>query len=403
MDVFVARQPIFRKNNKIYGYELLFRGGMINAFPDIDGDTATSKVLSNTFFAMGMDQVLGGKRAFINFTQDLLLQKVPLMFPRERVTVEVLEDVSPEPEVVSACREMEKKGYEIALDDFSYQDELRPLIQLARIIKIDFMATSLDEIAEYVEKLSPYGVKFLAEKVETHEEFQRALDMGFTYFQGYFFSKPQILTGRDVSPSKINLMQMVAEANKEDMKFEELEKIVVRDVSIAYKLLRYMNSAYFRRVREITSIKQAMVLLGQKGVRRFISLIIMAKLASDKPDELLRTSIIRARMCELLGNDTVSGVNTSELFILGLFSLIDAILDEEMGKLMEKLPLSDAVKSTLVKGEGQLSVFLDLVKAYEAGDWEAFADSASKTGVNEEKVPDYYLDAVGWADSMATI
>jgi c-di-GMP-related signal transduction protein len=403
MDVFVARQPIFRKNHKIYGYELLFRGGMVNAFPGMDGDTATSKVLSNTFFAMGVDQVLGGKRAFINFTQDLLLQKVPMMFPRERVTVEVLENVSPEPEVVSACREIGEKGYEIALDDFLFQEELRPLIQLANIIKIDFVSTSLDDIAEYVEKLSLYGVKFLAEKVETHEKFQHALDMGFTYFQGYFFSKPQILAGRDVSPSKINLVQMMAEANKEDMKFEELEKIVTRDVSIAYKLLRYMNSAYFRRVREITSIKQAMVLLGQTGVRRFISLIIMAKLASDKPDELLRASIIRARMCELLGKDTPTGMSTSELFILGLFSLIDAILDEKMEKLMDKLPLSDAIKNTLVKGEGQLSVFLNLVKAYEAGDWESLADSVSKTGASEEKMPEYYLDAVGWADSMATI
>jgi c-di-GMP-related signal transduction protein len=403
MEVYVARQPIFTRNRKIYGYELLFRGGMINAFPDIDGDTATSKVLSNTFFTMGMDHVVGRKRAFINFTQDLLLQKVPMMFPREKVTVEVLEDVSPEPEVVSACREMGEKGYEIALDDFLYRDELRPLIQMANIIKIDFMATSPEEISRYVEKLSPYGVKFLAEKVETHEEFQRALDMGFTYFQGYFFSKPQILAGRDISPSKINLMQMVAEVNKEDMKFEELEKTVTRDVSITYKLLRYMNSAYFKRMQEITSIKQAMVLLGQKGVRRFISLIIMAKLASDKPDELLRISIIRARMCELLGKDAPPGVDASELFILGLFSLIDAILDEEMGIVMEKLPISDTVKSTLVNGEGQLSAFLNLVRAYEGGDWESFIDSVSKAGVNEEKVPGYYMDAVGWADSMSTI
>jgi len=403
MEIYVARQPIFKKNRKIYGYELLFRGGMINAFPDIDGDTATSKVLSKTFFTMGMDHVLGGKRAFINFTQDLLLQKVPMMFPREKVTVEVLEDVSPEPEVVSACREIGEKGYEIALDDFLYRDELGPLIQLAKIIKIDFMATPPDEIVRYFEKLSPYDVKFLAEKVETHEEFQRALDMGFNYFQGYFFSKPQILAGRDVSPSRINLMQMVAEVNKEDMKFEELEKTVTRDVSITYKLLRYMNSAYYRRVQEITSIKQAMVLLGQKGLRRFMSLIIMAKLASDKPDELLRTSIIRARMCELLGKDTASGVDASELFILGLFSLIDAILDEKMGILMEKLPISDTAKSALVNGEGQLSVFLNLVKAYEGGDWQSFADSVSRTGAIEEKVPGYYLDAVGWADSLANI
>jgi len=403
MEVYVARQPIFNKNRNIYGYELLFRGGMTNAFPDINGDTATSKLLSNTFFSMGMDQVSGGKKAFINFTQDLLIKKVPIMFPKEKITVEVLEDVRPEPEVVNACREMAQNGYEIALDDFFYQAGLKPLIELAKIIKIDFMATPMEEIADHVEKLSTYHVKFLAEKVETHDEFQEALDMGFYYFQGYFFSKPQIMQGKDIAPSKISLMQIMAEANKEDMKIKELERIVSRDISISYKLLRYMNSAYFRRVQGISSIKQAMVLLGQKGLRRFISLIIMSELASDKPDELIRSSIIRARLCELLGKDGAAGGDDSELFTLGLFSLIDAILDEEMDKLMQKLPLSDAIKRALVAHDGRLSDFLDLVKAYETGDWKAFSELVAKLGINEEKIPEYYLDALGWAESMTTL
>lgn len=403
MDVYVARQPIFGKNRKIYAYELLFRGGVSNAFPDIDGDTATSKVLATTFLTMEMDQVSAGKRVFINFTRDLLLSRLPSMFPREKITIEVLESVSPEQEIVAVCREMAHKGYEIALDDFSYEPELKPLIELAKIIKIDFRATPMEEIAEYVKKLSPLGVKLLAEKVETHDEFQQAVDMGFAYFQGYFFSKPEVLQGKDISPSKINLMQIMAEANKEDMRFDELEKIVTRDVSISYKLLRYMNSAYFRRMREISSVKQAMILLGQKGIRRFISLIIMAKLSSGKPDELLRCSIIRARMCELLGKDANTKPDDSELFTLGLFSLIDAILDGEMQKLMEMLPLSKGIKEALVSGSGPLSDFLRLVKAYETGDWETFAVKVSRIGLVEEKIPDLYLDAVGWADSMTSL
>ncbi|MBW2095087.1 MAG: HDOD domain-containing protein [Deltaproteobacteria bacterium] len=401
MKVYVARQPIFKRNRKIYGYELLFRGGLTNVFPDIDGDTATSKLLSNTFFTMGMERVSAGKKAFINFTQDLLVKKYPLMFPRESVTVEVLENVVPEPEVVDACSEIAEKGYEIALDDFIYEEALEPLIKLSRIIKIDFMITPMDQIAEYVEKLSPYHVKFLAEKVETHEVFQQAFEMGFSYFQGYFFSKPQVLQSRDVAPSKINLLQLMVETNKEDMEFEDLEKIITRDVSISYKLLRYMNSAYFRRLREISSIKQAIVLLGQQGIRSFISLIIMAKLASEKPVELLRTSIIRARMCELLGKGSRSPVDTSELFTLGLFSLIDAILDQEMEKLMEKLPLSEPIKRALVNHDGHLSHFLDLVKSYETGDWKGLSESVAKVGIGEDKVPEYYLDAIGWADSVA--
>jgi len=401
MKVYVARQPIFKRNSKIYGYELLFRGGLTNAFPDIDGDTATSKLLSNTFFTMGMERVSAGKKAFINFTQDLLVKKYPMMFPRDSVTVEILENVVPEPEVVGACSEIAEKGYEIALDDFIYEEALEPLIKLSRIIKIDFTITPMDKIAEYVEKLSAYHVKFLAEKVETHEVFQQAFEMGFSYFQGYFFSKPQVLESRDVAPSKINLMQLMVEANKEDMEFEDLEKIITRDVSISYKLLRYMNSAYFRRLQEISSIRQAIVLLGQQGIRSFISLIIMAKLASEKPVELLRTSIIRARMCELLGKGSRSPVDSSELFTLGLFSLIDAILDQEMEKLMEKLPLSEPIKRALINHDGHLSHFLAVVKSYEMGDWTAFAESVAKVGIGEEKIPEYYLDAIGWADSVA--
>ncbi|MCP4577535.1 MAG: HDOD domain-containing protein [Deltaproteobacteria bacterium] len=401
MEVYVARQPVLDKNKKTYGYELLFRDGMSNAFPDIGGDTATSKVLSNTFFSIGIEKITGGKKALINFTEDLLLKKLPLMFPPEKIMVEVLEDVEPGKEVINACKEIAEKGYEVALDDFFYKADLDPLIALARVIKIDFMATPMDEIRELVDKLAVYDVIFLAEKVETYEEFQQALDMGFEYFQGYFFSKPEILKGTDISSSKLSLLQIVAEANKADFNFEELEKLIQQDVSISYKLMRYINSAYFRRVQEISSIKHAILLLGEKEVRRFISLLGMANLAADKPDELICASIIRARLCELLGKECSSGVNESELFTLGLFSHIDAIMDDSIRNLMEKLPLSEGIKDALVNGEGQLADFLSLTSFYETGDWKGIREMAEKVGLEDEKIPELYMDAVGWADSLA--
>jgi c-di-GMP-related signal transduction protein len=403
MHVYVARQPIFKRNRKIYGYELLFRGGVTNVFPDIDGDTATSKLLSNTFFNLGIQKVCAGKKAFINFTQDLLEKKYPLMFPRDQVTVEILENVVPGPEVVCACADIAEKGYEIAMDDFFYHNSLEPLLKLSQIIKIDFMATPMDKIAEYVDKLSQYSVKFLAEKVETHEVFHQALEMGFSYFQGYFFSKPQILKGRDIAPSKINLLHLMAQTNRDDMEFEDLEKIIARDVSISYKLLRYINSAYYRRLQEISSIRQAIVLLGQRGMKDFISLIIMARLSSEKPIELLRTSIIRARMCEMLGKKCHHAADNSELFTLGLFSLIDAILDQDMEKIMEELPLSEPIKKALVDGGGHLSPFLHCVKSYEMGDWGNFSKAVAQVGIGEEKAPEIYFDAIEWADSVAGI
>jgi len=403
MEVYLARQPIFSKNKKVYGYELLFRGGMSNAFPDIDGNTATSKLISNSFLSIGIERITGRKPAFINFTEDLLIKRIPLLLPKERVFVEVLEDVEPTEEVINACREITQKGFRIALDDFFYRAELEPLIALADTIKFDLRLTLIDELAEDVEKLSKHNVNLLAEKVETYEEFSRAVGIGFTLFQGYFFSKPEMIAGRDVSSSQMNLLEIMAEANKEDVSFGRLEEVIERDVSISYKLLRYINSVYFRRVNEISSIRQAIVLLGEKEIRRFLSLIAMAQLASGKPDELIRTSIIRAKFCELLGKASDVRIDSSELFTLGLFSLIDAVMDDSMEDLMGKIPLSEKIKQALVSGKGKISHYLKLAVSYEKGEWESVARLVDLTGVNEEDIPHYFMMALEWADSFAAI
>lgn len=400
LEVYVARQAILDRHKKTYAYELLFRDGMSQAFDAVDGAEATSKVLSSSFFTIGVERIIGNKIGFINFTEDLLLKRIPMMFPCEKIMVEVLEDVPPTPAVVSACKEILRNGYGIALDDFFYKSELEALIGLAGIIKIDFRLTPIEQVKELVEKLAPHNVKFLAEKVETYEEFQQALDLNFEYFQGYFFSKPEILQGTDVSPSKMNLLQIIAEANKADCSFEELEKLITRDVSISYKLMRYINSAYFKRIQDISSIKQAIILLGEKEVKRFISLMVMATLASDKPDELIRASIIRARLCELLGGNGSSRLDGSELFTLGLFSLIDAILDEDMGNLMGKLPLSERIKNALVERTGDLADYVNLAASYETADWSGVTKMASKIRIGEEELSKSYVDAVGWADSL---
>lgn len=351
MDVYVARQPIFNKRKRIYGYELLFRDGMVNAFPDVDGDAATSRVLSTSFWSNGIERITGRRKAFVNFTEKMIIEKIPAMFPKKTIMVEILEDMDPNPAVVTACREMAKQGYNFVLDDFIYKPEMKPLLALARIVKFDFRASSIKEIEAAIKEVAAYRVKLLAEKIETHEEFQQALNMGFEYFQGYFFSKPEILKRRDISPSKITLLNIMSEANREDFRITELEKFVSRDLSINYKLMRYINSAYFGMFKRVKSVKQTLVLLGMKEVRRFISLIAMAQLVSGKPDELIRASLIRARLCENLGKEAI-GKDGSELFTLGLFSFIDAILDDEMGNIMEDLPLSEDIKKALTGGGG---------------------------------------------------
>ncbi len=400
MDIYIARQPIFTRKKEIHAYELLFRGGLDNCFPDIDGDTATSRVISNAFFTSGMEQITGGKVAFINFPKHLIVKKIPLFLPPQITTVEILEDVVPDGELLACCREFLSRGYVIALDDFEDHPCLEPLIDLAHIIKIDFMKSSHDQIAEYANRFLPQGKKLLAEKVETDQEFQRALDLGYSYFQGYFFSKPQVIRDTEIPALKMNLLRIMGEARRDDYDVNKLESFIEKDVGISYKLLRYLNSPFFRRRNEITSIRQAIVMLGEKGIRSFLSVIILSELSQDKPDELIKSSVIRARMFEQLGRVKRGGPDPSELFTLGLFSHIDAILDNTMENVMMRLPLADEIKKTLTGTRTPLREYFDLVTNYQVGSWEAAEAMAVKLQIPRDTLPSLYLDALGFADAL---
>jgi EAL and modified HD-GYP domain-containing signal transduction protein len=403
MDVYVGRQPIFGKNKKIFGYELLFRDGISNMFPGTDGESATSKVLSNSFLSIGIEEITAGAAAFVNFPEALIVKKIPLMFSPRVLVVEVLEDTGPSADVVEACRELSSRGYLIALDDFSYRPEYRVLLPHVNIVKLDFRAQDPDALRETMQELKAFPLSLLAEKVETHSEFHASLDMGFSYFQGYFFSKPEVLCGKDISVPRLNLLRIMAEANKEDFEFNKLEEIITRELGISYKLLRYVNSAYFRRRESISSIKQAIVLLGERQIRQFVSLIAMSNLAQDKPGELIRISVVRAKFCELAGSRDGGKTDVDELFTLGLFSLIDAVMDDSMETLMEKLPLSDDIKKALISGEGILSDYLKLVIGYERADWGNTALAASRLGLNEESLPRCFKEALSWANSFSDL
>lgn len=400
MDIYVARQPIFDIKKCIFGYELLFRTDMANFFPEIEGDSATSKLLSNSFFNIGIEKIAGSNLAFINFTQELLLKQLPLMFSQDRLVVEILENVQPERDVIEACQEIALNGYIIVLDDFFYKPSLEPLIEVADIIKIDVKATPLEEVGDLVKKMTERGVDLLAEKVETHDEFKKALNMGFRYFQGFFFSKPEVLAGKEISTPQMQLLEIMAEVNKEDFEFNRLEKMIVRDASISYKLMRLINSTYFKRAKEISSIRQAIVMIGEIGIRRFLSLISMAGLAGNKPDELIRVSLVRAKFCELLGNHPGRSAETSELFTLGLFSLIDAIMDDSMENLMSQIPISSNIKEVLISRTGDLSGYLSLVESYERGDWGEIEEATNIMGIDESHLPGQYMESLSWADSL---
>lgn len=396
----VARQPIFDKSLNLFGYELLFRDNALSFPTDVSGDTATSELLSSTFLTSDIYTYTGVKKVFVNFTRNHLVNRIPLLFPREITVVEILEDVRPEPEVVAACQEIAQKGFTIALDDFVYRAELKPLIALSDIVKIDFRNTSPERISAYFSLLSRDKKRMLAEKVETYEEFKRGRDMGFQYFQGYFFARPEVIQGRTLSTPEIHLLRLMAAVQGRELDFDQIENHIKRDITVSYKLLRYINSAYFRRLQEITAIKQAILLLGEVGIRRFVSLMAMAKLAKGKPQELANLSAIRARFCELLGSQASRNENAGELFTVGLFSLIDAIMDDTMENILQKLPFSQSIKEALVGPNGPLGDVLQVVIAYERGDWRALSGLCTRVGIPEEALPALYRETLAWAQAL---
>jgi c-di-GMP-related signal transduction protein len=396
MDVFVARQPIFRANKKLFAYELLFRSGMSNAFPGIDGGTATSSLLSTSFFTVGIERISGGKLVFINFTEQLLVRGTPTMFPPNQVVVEILEDVQPTNEVISACQALDKKGYTLALDDFVFHNNLQPLIKIAKIIKIDFRLTPITEITTILSQLKGNNCKFLAEKIETHEEFMEAKVLGFSYFQGYFFAKPEILKNKDISPSQLTIMQLICEINRAEFHLKKLEQLINQDVSISYKLINYLNSAYFGRLQPVSSIKQAIAYLGERGIRMFISLIATSRLVDNKPDELLRTSAIRAKFLEQIAIELE--MDSGEFFMLGLFSLLDAMLDNSMEYLVGQLPLTAQMSEALVQKSGTLAPYLRLTESFEICNWSELENQLEVMKISSAKLQDFYLNAVRLAD-----
>lgn len=399
MDVFVARQPIFDMKLNTFGYELLFRNSLNNFFPDIDGDAASSTVLSNSYFCIGLEKLTSGKKAFVNFTRDLLLKQIPTLFSPIYLYSEILETIEPDVELISVISQMSRKGCNFALDDFVFHEKFEPFIPYADIIKIDIRQTPLDEAKLLIDKLEGQSIRYLAEKVETREEYYHAIDAGFSYFQGYFFSKPEILKQKSIAPSQIHLLRIIGELNHEDTDINRLENIIKADVSVSYRLLQYMNSAYFNLPYKVTSIKGALVFLGFSEVRKIVSLLVMTKLVDSKPSELLRTSVIRARLCEIVGKANGYRGDPSELFLLGLFSLMDVILDTEIESIVNQLPISDQLKTALNSGEGELATYLELVCDYEKGDWDENLISRKKLNDNNLSI-DNYIEAIRWTDSF---
>ena len=390
---YVSRQPIYTKRVDVHGYELLFRDSTINQANIVDGDSATAQVILN-FIEFGFDELVGEHPAFINLTRNFILGGHCAALPKDRVVLEVLEDVSAEPGIVRALRKLKDQGYIIALDDFVYEERLRPLVELAHIIKVDVMATERDALAALVSNFHKFNVRLLAEKVETQDEFDYCSDLGFDYFQGYFFCKPKLIEGKQIPTNRLAATRLVAKLQMPDIKGEELEETIRQDVTLSYKLLRFVNSAYCALPRNVDSIGHAAMLIGVSRLRTWASLLMMASM-DDKPRELMVTGIVRAKMCEELA--VANGFSMGEqFFTVGLFSVLDAMLDSRMEDVLDKLPLSDEIVQALITHEELLGRMLDFTIAYEQANWERLAEVGKTLKLDPPAIRKAYMNAVKW-------
>ncbi|ALS97735.1 EAL and HDOD domain-containing protein [Lacimicrobium alkaliphilum] len=398
MAFFAARQPILNREKQLVAYELLFRDSLENVFPDVCDEQATSKMIEGLQFNLGMDKLTEDKLAFINFTQDTLLNGYPMLLPKEFVVVEILETVTPSRKLLEACKELKQHGYTIALDDYEHKGVWKHFYPYTDIIKIDYQVTQVDEIRLIKDAIKDFPhIKLLAEKVETHNEYHQAMELGFEYFQGYFFSKPEVMRSRTLDPSQMTVAQLMSALAEPEPDIPAITEVFQGDVHLSVKLLRYAQSPIFKRRNEISNIKQAIVLLGLQELRRFVSVLFTAQFVDRKPPALTVMSLVRARFCELISTMPGEQATENAAFLTGLLSLLEGMLDAPLAELLDNLPISQVIKDALIKGEGRLAEYLLLIEAFEQASWQSAKKQCNRMGVNIDKVTRHYLDAVRWA------
>jgi c-di-GMP-related signal transduction protein len=387
----------------IYGYELLFRAGLESFFRSDNPDLATSSVVVDSFLLFGMKALTGGRPAFVNFTRNLLINDYARVLPPEQAVIEILESVEPDGEVIEACRSLTARGYTLALDDFVLNDTFSPLVDLVSIIKVDFHRTTEESRQKLLKVYGRRGIRFLAEKVETRAEFDEAIGAGYSLFQGFFFGKPETLSSREIPACKHNYWQILQAVHQPNPDFAELENIIRHESALSYKLLRYLNSAAFALRMEIRSIRHALALLGVNEVRKWISVVALAGAAEDRPSELIVTSMVRARFAELLAAETGLHERAPELFLLGLLSMMDSILQRPIADILEEVPVAADVKAALLGKPCRLRAVHELILAYENGDWDEIGRRSEALAVDESAVAEAYLSAVEWASQTYQI
>jgi len=397
---FIARQPILDLNQSVVAYELLFRDGESNCFPDIDPDQATSNILSNNHLTLGVENITNNLPAYINFHSNTLINDFPSFLDPSTVVIEILEDVPASDALLSACKQLSEKGYILALDDHDFDPKWQRFFPYINLLKIDVLQHSMLAISKFIRTINNSKITLLAEKVETAQQFEQTKLLGFTLFQGYFFAKPEMLKQKKVTSTKQKILELVGHASCEQLNFDTMGEIFSSDPGLTYKLLRFINNPCYGRSQEITSLKHALIYLGDIELKKFIALLALADLNHNKPTEIIRLSLIRAKFCEQISLLQKNQENPPKAFLTGILSFIDGILDHTLATLLNILPVHADIKQALMTNDNYLAHYLNLAKSIEMEHWQASDLLIEQLALTHEQCFIAHTKAITWADEM---
>ena len=399
MEVYVGRQPIFDRHSNVFGYELLYRRSMNNFYEGVDGNQATRDLIYNAFFAMQIEDLTEGKVGFINFTDAMVRDLVPEILPKEQLVIEILENSIVDQDLIQACKSLKEKGYILALDDFVLNPSFEPLLELVDIIKIEFANVSLETQRNLI-KEHKHKIRFLAERLETREEYNVALQMGYDYFQGFFFSKPVIYKQNDIGVLNTSILNIIHQLRTLDPDYDRIAQAVELDVGLSYKVIRLSNTISFGARYSIRSVRQALVRIGILELRRWFNVLLLKDLQQVENHELIKQSLVRAHLMENLAQYCAAKEQSLDYLLTGMFSSIDVLLSKPMEEVLMGMPLVDTVKAALLGEENDLKRVLDFVKRYEAMDINPETFDFPLGKIDLESFNAHYIEALRWIKQM---
>ncbi|AEP28690.1 EAL and HDOD domain-containing protein [Brumicola nitratireducens] len=401
---YVARQAIYNVEKRVFAYELLFRDGDSNCFPDMSPDEATSSMIANSHLTVGIEDITFNKPAFINFHKDTLLYRFPSTLDPMNVVIEIVETVEVNDELVQACKHIRDLGYQLALDDYDFAPRWDIFLPFVDYIKVEVEEIEKQGAAAVakIQAFNAQGIKVIAEKVETHEQFERFKAMGVKLFQGYFLARPEMIRHRDLNTSLHSVTELVSLSNSPNFDTKEVAKVIEKDVGLAYKLMRFINNPMINKRQKIESLQHAINYMGHVEIKKFIALLALANMRGEKPSELLIQSLVRARFCSLMSIELKLPENPPTSFLLGLFSMLDALLDQQMEHLVEKLPVGEELRDALCKKniDSTMGLQMRACFAFEEANWEEIDYIAIQFELTGERLYTLYYEAMHWAENM---